>query len=135
MQKIEHIGIAVKDLAAAKEVYENLLGVPCYKEEKVESESVNTAFFRTGNNKIELLAATNEDSAIHKYLDKNREGVHHIAFAVQDIHEEMKRLRKAGFRLLNEEPKRGADNKLICFVHPKDNCGVLIELCQEINNK
>jgi methylmalonyl-CoA/ethylmalonyl-CoA epimerase len=132
MKKIEHIGIAVKDLEAAKKTYRSLLGVDSYKDELVESEAVMTSFFRTGPNKIELLAATDESSAIHKYLEKNREGIHHIAFAVDNILEEMKRLEKEGFRLLNKEPKKGADNKLICFVHPKDSNGVLIELCQDI---
>ncbi len=132
MKKIEHIGIAVKDLKAAKKTYRSLLGVDSYKDELVESEAVMTSFFRTGPNKIELLAATDESSAIHKYLEKNREGIHHIAFAVDNILEEMKRLEREGFRLLNKEPKKGADNKLICFVHPKDSNGVLIELCQDI---
>jgi len=132
VKKIEHIGIAVKDIEEAKKRYELIFGVPAYKEEVVESENVITAFFRCGPNKIELLAATSEDSAIHKYLLKNREGIHHIAYAVDDIHAEMKRLRESGFRLLNEEPKRGADNKMVCFVHPKDNCGVLTELTAEV---
>ncbi len=132
MKKIEHIGIAVKDLEAAKKTYRSLLGVDSYKDVLVESEAVMTSFFRTGPNKIELLAATDESSAIHKYLEKNREGIHHIAFAVDNILEEMKRLEREGFRLLNKEPKKGADNKLICFVHPKDSNGVLIELCQDI---
>ena len=135
MMKIEHIGIAVKDMEKAIEVYSALLGESPYKKEEVESEHVMTTFFRTGPNKIELLSATNEESSIHKYLEKNREGVHHIAFAVEDIEMEMDRLRKAGFRVLNEKPKLGADNKLICFVHPKDANGVLIELCQDINHQ
>ena len=132
MKKIEHIGIAVHDIEEAKKRYEMLLGAPAYKEEIVESEHVVTAFFRCGPNKIELLAATSEESAIHKYLQKNREGIHHIAYAVEDIEFEMARLKKDGFRLLNEKPKKGADNKLICFVHPKDNNGVLTELTSEI---
>lgn len=132
MKKIEHIGIAVKDLEAAKKTYKSLLGIESYKDEFVESESVMTSFFRSGPNKIELLAATDESSAIHKYLGKNREGIHHIAFAVDNILEEMARLESEGFRLLNKEPKKGADNKWICFVHPKDANGVLIELCQDI---
>jgi len=132
LHKIEHIGIAVKDLEAANAIYTKLFGAEPYKQEPVESESVMTSFFQSGPNKIELLAATSEDSAIHKFLEKNREGVHHIAFAVEDIYSEMDRLRHEGFRLLNEMPKRGADNKLICFVHPKDSNGVLIELCQDI---
>ncbi len=129
--KIEHIGIAVKDLDAANEVYSKLLGVEPYKSEGVESEGVMTSFFQTGVNKIELLAATNSDSAIAKFIDKKGEGIHHIAFHVDDIYAEMDRLRKEGFVLLNEEPKMGADNKLICFVHPKGTHGVLVELCQE----
>ena len=129
--KIEHIGIAVKDLDAANEVYSKLLGVDPYKSEGVESEGVMTSFFQTGVNKIELLAATNSDSAIAKFLEKKGEGIHHIAFHVDDIYAEMDRLRKEGFVLLNEEPKMGADNKLICFVHPKGTHGVLVELCQE----
>jgi methylmalonyl-CoA/ethylmalonyl-CoA epimerase len=129
--KIEHIGIAVKDLNAANEVYSKLLGVDPYKSEGVESEGVMTSFFQTGVNKIELLAATNSDSAIAKFIEKKGEGIHHIAFHVDDIYAEMDRLRKEGFVLLNEEPKMGADNKLICFVHPKGTHGVLVELCQE----
>jgi methylmalonyl-CoA/ethylmalonyl-CoA epimerase len=129
--KIEHIGIAVKDLDAANEVYTKLLGVGPYKSEGVESEGVMTSFFQTGVNKIELLAATNSDSAIAKFIEKKGEGIHHIAFHVDDIYAEMDRLRNEGFVLLNEEPKLGADNKLICFVHPKGTHGVLVELCQE----
>jgi methylmalonyl-CoA/ethylmalonyl-CoA epimerase len=129
--KIEHIGIAVKDLNAANEVYSKLLGVDPYKSEGVESEGVMTSFFQTGVNKIELLAATNSNSAIAKFIEKKGEGIHHIAFHVDDIYAEMDRLRKEGFVLLNDEPKMGADNKLICFVHPKGTHGVLVELCQE----
>ena len=129
--KIEHIGIAVKDLDAANEVYSKLLGVEPYKSEGVESEGVMTSFFQTGVNKIELLAATNSDSAIAKFIEKKGEGIHHIAFHVDDIYAEMDRLINEGFVLLNEEPKLGADNKLICFVHPKGTHGVLVELCQE----
>ncbi len=129
--KIEHIGIAVMDLDSANEVYSKLLGVEPYKSEGVESEGVMTSFFQTGVNKIELLAATNSDSAIAKFIEKKGEGIHHIAFHVDDIYAEMDRLRKEGFVLLNEEPKMGADNKLICFVHPKGTHGVLVELCQE----
>jgi methylmalonyl-CoA/ethylmalonyl-CoA epimerase len=129
--KIEHIGIAVKDLDAANEVYTKLLGVGPYKSEGVESEGVMTSFFQTGVNKIELLAATNSDSAIAKFIEKKGEGIHHIAFHVDDIYAEMDRFRNEGFVLLNEEPKMGADNKLICFVHPKGTHGVLVELCQE----
>ena len=130
--KIEHIGIAVKNLEEAEILYEKLLGCPSYKREEVASEHVMTSFFMAGENKIELLAATHEDSAIHKYLDKKGEGIHHIAFDVADIYLEMERLRNEGFVILNEQPKKGADNKLICFVHPKGTHGVLVELCQEI---
>lgn len=132
MNKIEHIGIAVKDLEQSCNLYEKLLGVAAYKRESVVSEGVSTAFFLTGENKIELLAATAEGSPIAAFLQKKGEGIHHIAFDVTDIKAEMERLKKEGFVLLNEEPKRGADNKLICFVHPKGTNGVLIELCQEI---
>jgi len=132
MKKIEHIGIAVKDLDVSCSLYEKLLGTPCYKKEEVASEGVSTAFFKTGKNKIELLAAVSENSPIGKFLEKKGEGIHHIAFDVDDIELEMKRLKLEGFVLLNEQPKRGADNKLVCFVHPKGTNGVLIELCQEI---
>ncbi|WP_298148148.1 methylmalonyl-CoA epimerase [Flavobacterium sp.] len=132
MLKIEHIGIAVRDLAAANGLYEKLLGAAPYKEETVESEGVKTSFFENGPNKIELLEATTTDSAIAKFIEKKGEGIHHIAFAVADIHAEMTRLREAGFTLLNETPKRGADNKWVCFVHPKSANGVLVELCQDI---
>jgi len=132
MNKIEHIGIAVADLKKATTLYEKLLGTNCYKTERVESENVDTAFFRTGDNKIELLAGTADDSAIAKFIAKKGEGIHHIAFDVDDIYTEMERLKQEGFVLLNEQPKKGADNKLICFVHPKTANGVLIELCQEI---
>lgn len=132
MNKIEHIGIAVADLQKASSLYEKLLGTGCYKTERVESENVDTAFFKTGENKIELLASTADDSVIAKFIAKKGEGLHHIAFDVDDIYIEMERLKKEGFVLLNEQPKKGADNKLICFVHPKTTNGVLIELCQEI---
>lgn len=132
LRKIEHIGIAVQDLDEAEITYEKLLGVKPYKREAVASEHVMTSFFKSGPNKIELLAATSEESAIYKYLQKNRPGVHHIAYAVEDIKAEMKRLEKEGFKLLHTEPKRGADNKMICFIHPKTTVGVLTELCQEI---
>ena len=135
MQQIEHIGIAVKDLNSAISLYEQLLNTACYKTEKVESEGVNTAFFQVGPNKIELLGAENKESAIAKFIEKKGEGIHHIAFSVADIRAEMSRLKALGFTILNEEPKKGADNKLICFVHPKSANGVLIELCQEINEK
>lgn len=132
MQQIEHIGIAVKDLESATALYEQLLNTGCYKTERVESEGVNTAFFRVGSNKIELLSSETPESAISKFIDKKGEGIHHIAFLVSDIFAEMERLKSQGFILLNEIPKKGADNKLICFVHPKSANGVLIELCQEI---
>lgn len=132
MNKIEHIGIAVKDLDASCLLYEKLLGTAAYKKESVVSEGVDTAFFRIGENKIELLAATVADSPIASFIGKKGEGIHHIAFDVDDIYAEMKRLKNEGFVLLNEEPKFGADNKMICFVHPKGTNGVLIELCQEI---
>jgi methylmalonyl-CoA/ethylmalonyl-CoA epimerase len=131
MQKIEHIGIAVKDLQTAVPLYEKLLNTSCYKQELVASENVMTAFFATGENKIELLQSTADDGVIAKYIDKKGEGIHHIAFAVQDIYAEMQRLKDEGFVLLNEQPKEGADNKLICFVHPKSTNGVLIELCMD----
>jgi methylmalonyl-CoA/ethylmalonyl-CoA epimerase len=133
MNKIEHIGIAVKDLKESATVYERLLGVSSYKEEKVDSEQVNTRFFKTGDNKIELLAATDPTSAIAKFIGKKGEGIHHIAFDVTDIFAEMERLKAEGFILLNDVPKKGADNKLVCFVHPRETHGVLIELCQEIS--
>lgn len=132
MKKIEHIGIAVKDLDVSCDLYEKLLGTSCYKKEGVASESVNTAFFKTGESKIELLAATSENSPIAKFLEKKGEGIHHIAFEVDNIELEMERLKLEGFVLLNEQPKQGADNKLICFVHPKGTNGVLVELCQEV---
>jgi methylmalonyl-CoA/ethylmalonyl-CoA epimerase len=132
MNKIEHIGIAVKSLENAIPVYEKLLGVSCYKTESVESEKVNTAFFATGPNKIELLESMEADGVISKFIDKKGEGIHHIAFDVEDIQSEMERLQSEGFVLLNETPKKGADNKWVCFVHPKNTNGVLIELCQSI---
>jgi len=132
MKKIEHIGIAVKDLNRSIAIYEKLLNTDCYKTEQVASELVNTAFFKTGENKVELLQATVPDSAIAKFIEKKGEGIHHIAFLVDDILAEMERLHKEGFVLLNDSPKKGADNKMVCFVHPKDTNGVLIEICQEI---
>ena len=132
MEKIEHIGIAVKNLSEANEAYRKLLGVPHYKTESVESEKVNTSFFKVGGNKIELLESTEANGVIAKFIEKKGEGVHHIAFAVENIREEMRRLKAEGFVLLNEEPKRGADNKLVCFLHPKNANGVLVELCEEI---
>jgi len=132
MNKIEHIGIAVKDLNSSIAVYQKLLNTDCYKTEQVASELVNTAFFKTGENKVELLQATAPDSAIAKFIEKKGEGIHHIAFLVDDILAEMERLHQEGFVLLSESPKKGADNKMVCFVHPKDTNGVLIEICQEI---
>ena len=132
MVKIEHIGIAVHDIEASNKVFTKIFGKESYKSESVQSESVITSFFQVGESKIELVAATNQDSPIAKYLAKNREGMHHIAFDVEDIKAEMKRLQSEGIRTLNDQPKQGADNKLICFLHPKDTNGVLIELCQEI---
>ncbi|MGO2102181.1 MAG: methylmalonyl-CoA epimerase [Psychroflexus halocasei] len=131
MKKIEHIGIAVKNLEEAARTYEVLMQEKPYKEEAVESEGVSTLFFKSGESKIELLAATSEDSPIAKYIAKKGEGIHHIAFAVDDIYAEIKRLEKEGYQLINKEPKNGADNKLIAFLHPKSNHGVLVELCQE----
>ena len=132
MLKIEHIGIAVKELANAIPLYEKLLNSPCYKTELVESEKVNTAFFKQGETKIELLESTDPDGVIAKFIEKKGEGMHHIAFDVADIHAEMERLKAEGFIVLNELPKKGADNKLVCFLHPKTTNGVLIELCQSI---
>jgi methylmalonyl-CoA/ethylmalonyl-CoA epimerase len=132
MNKIEHIGIAVKNLDASVPLFEKLLNTQCYKKETVESEKVNTAFFQTGESKIELLGSTDESSVITKFIERKGEGLHHIAFDVDDIETEMKRLINEGFVLLNETPKKGADNKLVCFLHPKNTNGVLIELCQEI---
>jgi len=132
MEKIEHIGIAVKNLEAANETYRKLLGVPHYKVESVESEKVNTAFFLSGPNKIELLESSDPNGVIAMFIERKGEGIHHIAFAVDDIRNEMQRLKAEGFQLLSEEPKHGADNKLVCFVHPKNSNGVLVELCQEI---
>ena len=132
MVKIEHIGIAVSNLEASNKLFASLLGTDCYKTEEVESEGVTTSFFKVGESKIELLEATNPESPISKFITKKGEGVHHIAYAVENIKAEMKRLKSEGFVLLSEEPKRGADNKLVCFLHPKSTNGVLIELCQEI---
>ena len=132
MKKIEHIGIAVKDIEASNKIFTKIFGKDSYKSENVESEGVITSFFQIGQSKIELVAATNEESPITKYLSKNKEGIHHIAFAVEDIQKEIERLKNEGICLLNETPNNGADNKLICFLHPKDTNGVLIELCQEI---
>lgn len=130
--KVEHIGIAVKNLQDADALYTKLLGGPPYKHETVASEGVMTSFFQAGETKIELLEGLREDTAISRFIEKRGEGMHHVAFAVADIAAEMDRLRAAGFRVLNEEPKQGADNKLVCFIHPKSCHGVLVELCQEI---
>lgn len=130
--QIEHLGIAVKDLAAGNETYHKLLGTGPYKEEEVASEHVRTSFFQLGTSKVELLEATSPESAIAKFIEKRGEGLHHVAFEVEDIYTEMERLKSEGFQLLNEVPKRGADNKLVCFVHPKTANGVLVELCQTI---
>lgn len=131
MGKIEHIGIAVKSLSVSIPLFESLLNTDCYKVELVESEAVRTAFFATGNQKIELLESTDPDAVIARFIEKKGEGIHHIAFAVADIEAEIKRLTSAGFVLINEKPRPGADNKLVCFLHPKNTNGVLIELCME----
>ncbi|MEZ4809790.1 MAG: methylmalonyl-CoA epimerase [Allomuricauda sp.] len=132
MDKIEHLGIAVKDLEASNALFAKLLGVPHYKVEEVASEGVRTSFFQSGPNKVELLEATDPESPIAKFLEKKGEGIHHIAFAVEDIVSEIARLKEEGFVVLNEIPKKGADNKLVAFLHPKGTNGVLVELCQEI---
>jgi len=132
MKKIEHIGIAVKNLEQSNNLYAKLFGIPPYKTETVESEQVNTSFFKVGNDKIELLQATDKNSSIARFIDNKGEGIHHIAFAVDDITAEITRLKKEGFKIINEVPKRGADNKWVAFLHPKSANGVLIELCQDI---
>lgn len=134
MNKIEHLGIAVKNLESANTIYTKLFNKEPYKLEIVESEGVSTSFFKIGENKIELLEATNPDSTIAKFIEKKGEGIHHVAFDVDDIYAEIERLKNEGFIILNESPKKGADNKLVCFVHPKSANGVLIELCQEIKS-
>ncbi|NVJ85354.1 MAG: methylmalonyl-CoA epimerase [Algoriphagus sp.] len=131
MRKIEHIGIAVADLEKSNELFARLFGKDAYKSEKVEGEGVETSFFQVGETKVELLQATRSDSPIAKYLEKKNEGIHHIAFDVADIHAEVHRLKEAGFEILNETPKEGADNKLVVFLHPRSTNGVLVELCQE----
>lgn len=131
--KVEHIGIAVKSLKNSNELFSKLFNFDPYKIEKVESENVNTSFFKCGETKIELLEASSANSAIHKFIEKRGEGIHHIAFEVENIYEEIQRLKKEGFVVLNETPKKGADNKLVCFLHPKSSNGVLVELCQEIS--
>jgi len=133
IRKIEHIGIAVKNLEQSNELFKKLFGNEHYKVEKVESENVSTSFFMLGETKIELLEATSPDSAITKFIEKKGEGIHHIAYDVDDVYAEMKRLQEEGFELINKEPKKGADNKLICFLHPKSTNGILVELCQEVS--
>tara|TARA_Y100000739_G_C20194865_1_gene278337 strand:+ start:85 stop:486 length:402 start_codon:yes stop_codon:yes gene_type:complete len=133
MKKIEHIGIAVKDIEVSNKVFSKIFGKRPYKSERVSSEGVTTSFFKIGESKLELVASSTSESSISKYLSKNKEGIHHIAFSVQDIYKEIARLRKEGIRTLNDIPKQGADNQLICFLNPKDTNGVLIELCQEID--
>jgi len=130
--RVEHIGIAVNNMEQANELFQKLFGVANYKIEDVDSEYVSTSFFKVGENKIELLQASHPDSAISKFIEKKGEGIHHIAFEVDDIYSEMKRLQAEGFTLISAEPKKGADNKLVCFLHPRSSHGVLIELCQEI---
>lgn len=132
MQKIEHIGIAVKNIEVANKIYKNLLGYEHYKTETVDSEGVKTSFYSCGESKIELLEPTSSESPIAKFIEKKGEGIHHIAYAVSDIKKEITRLSKAGFKVINKEPKRGADNKWVAFLHPKTTGGVLVELCQEI---
>ena len=133
MKKIEHIGIAVKDFLTSIPLYEKLLNTNCYKTEVVESENVNTAFFKIGDTKIELLESKTEDGVIAKYIEKKGEGIHHIAFLVDDIYAEIERLKAEDFVMINDQPKKGADNKLVCFLHPKSTNSVLVEICQEIN--
>ena len=131
---IDHIGIAVKDLDSAIQTYEKILNTKCYKRETVESEKVDTAFLQTGESKVELLGGTSPDSVINSYIEKRGEGIHHVAFEVKDIEHEINRLKDEGFRLLNDVPKRGADNKLVAFLHPKGQNGVLVELCQSVGS-
>jgi methylmalonyl-CoA/ethylmalonyl-CoA epimerase len=132
MLKIEHIGIAVKNISESVKLFESLLNTPCYKTETVESEKVSTAFFKMGDSKVELLEAFSDESAIAKFINVKGEGLHHIAFEVENIEAEMARLKEKGFQLLRDKPFRGADNKMVCFIHPKSCNGVLVELCQEI---
>jgi methylmalonyl-CoA/ethylmalonyl-CoA epimerase len=131
MKKIEHLGIAVKSLSASIPMFEKLLNTPCYKTETVESEQVSTAFFQTGETKIELLEGMEEEGVINRFIAKKGEGLHHVAFAVEDIHAEISRLKAEGFQFISEEPKKGADNKIICFLHPRSTGGILVELCQD----
>jgi methylmalonyl-CoA/ethylmalonyl-CoA epimerase len=133
MNNVEHIGIAVKNLSVSIPLFEKILNTSCYKTEVVESEKVNTAFFQKRETKVELLESLDPEGVIARFIEKKGEGIHHIAFAVKNIEEEMLRLQQEGFTLLNETPKKGADNKLVCFLHPKGTNGVLIELCQDIN--
>ncbi len=133
MEKIEHIGIAVQSLNKSIPLFEKLLGTECYKTEEILSEMVNTAFFKTGDSKVELLEGTEENSVISRFIAKKGEGIHHIAFGVENIEEEINRLKLSGFEFINDVPKKGADNKLVCFLHPKTTNGILVELCQEIN--
>ncbi|HEX8460053.1 MAG TPA: methylmalonyl-CoA epimerase [Segetibacter sp.] len=132
MSKVEHIGIAVKDLNISIPLFTRLLNTPCYKTETIETEMVKTGFFQKGETKVELLESLEQNGVIAKFIEKKGEGIHHIAFAVKNIEQEMLRLQNEGFILLNEKPKKGADNKLVCFLHPKNTNGVLVELCQEI---
>lgn len=134
IKNLEHIGIAVDNLEEANTLFESLLGAAPYKQEEVESEHVITSFFKTGGSKVELVAATSAESAIAKYVEKRGPGLHHVAFEVEDIYKSMQEMRDRGFNLLSEEPKKGADNKLVCFIHPKTAGGVLVELCQEIRD-
>lgn len=133
MRKIEHLGIAVKSIEDSNNLFERLLGVAPYKEEIIDKEQVKTSFFRVGNNKIELVQSLQSDSVISKFIEKKGEGIHHVAFDVPDIKAEMTRLKEQGFKLVSEEPYKGADNKLVCFVHPKTAGGILVELCQNID--
>jgi len=133
MEKIEHIGIAVHSLNKSIPLFEKLLGTECYKTEEILSEMVSTAFFKTGESKIELLEGTEENSIISKFIAKKGEGIHHIAFGVENIEEEINRLKSSGFEFIHDVPKKGADHKLVCFLHPKSTNGILVELCQEIN--
>lgn len=133
MEKIEHIGIAVHSLNKSIPLFEKLLGTECYKTEEILSEMVNTAFFKTGESKVELLEGTEENSVISRFIAKKGEGIHHIAFGVENIEEEINRLKLSGFEFINDVPKKGADNKMVCFLHPKSTNGILVELCQEIN--
>jgi methylmalonyl-CoA/ethylmalonyl-CoA epimerase len=132
MNKIEHIGVAVRSLSLSIPLFEKLLGTPCYKTESVLSEKVNTAFFKTGESKIELLESMEPDGLISNFVEKNGEGMHHIAFEVDDLQAEIERLKAEGFKFINEEPKRGADNKMVCFLHPKTTNGMLVEICQQV---